>query len=191
MDKKSKISRSGKALFSEKGYKNTTIATIMKKAKLGTGTFYNYFASKDALFMEIYMEENLKLKKDIIRATDLEAEPIEVVKQMLSLNLRGMVANPILKEWYNREVFGKIEQSFRKQNGLNGMDFLYDLFIDVVRKWQTEGKIRKDIDAEMIMALFSAIITIDTHKEEVGFQYFPRLLERLMEFVMMGLAVNK
>jgi AcrR family transcriptional regulator len=157
-------------------------------ANLGTGTFYNYFSSKDALFMEIYMEENLKLKKQIIDATDLEAEPIDVIKQMLTLNMQGMMMNPILKEWYNRDVFNKIEQNFRKQKGLDEMDFMYDLFIEVVKKWQAEGKMRNDIDPDVIMALFTAIITIETHKEEIGFQYFPKLMEYLLEFVMKGLT---
>ncbi|MDD8041852.1 MAG: TetR/AcrR family transcriptional regulator [Thermotogota bacterium] len=191
MDKRSEIRRCGKAPFIEKGYKNTNIADIMKLANLGTGTFYNYYSSKDALFMEIYLEENLKLKKEIIRATDMEAEPLNVIKQMLMLNLQGMSDHPILKEWYNREVFAKIEQNFRKRNGMEGMDFLYDTFLDVVRKWQTEGKMRKDIDADMIMALFTAIITVETHKEEIGFHYFPQLVEHLLEFVMKGLSVGK
>jgi AcrR family transcriptional regulator len=188
VEKKEEILRCGKALFSEQGFKNTNVADIMKMANLGTGTFYNYFSSKDALFMEIYMEENLKLKKQIIDATDLEAEPIDVIKQMLTLNMQGMMMNPILKEWYNRDVFNKIEQNFRKQKGLDEMDFMYDLFIEVVKKWQAEGKMRNDIDPDVIMALFTAIITIETHKEEIGFQYFPKLMEYLLEFVMKGLT---
>jgi AcrR family transcriptional regulator len=188
VEKKEEILRCGKALFSEQGFKNTNVADIMKMANLGTGTFYNYFTSKDALFMEIYLEENLKLKKKIIDATDLEAEPIEVIKQMLILNLQGMMMNPILKEWYNRDIFNKIEQNFRKQKGLDQMDFMYDLFIEVVKKWQAEGKMRNDIAPELIMALFTAIITVETHKEEIGFQYFPKLMEYLLEFVTKGLT---
>jgi len=39
----------------------------------------------------------------------------------------------------------------------------------------------------MIMAIFTAIINIDTHKEEVGLQYFPQVLEYLAEFTIKGL----
>ena len=67
------------------------------------------------------------------------------------------------------------------------MNFLYDSFIEIVKKWQLEGKLRSDIGADMIMAIFGALINVDTHKEEIGIQYFPQVLEYLSEFTMKGL----
>lgn len=187
IDKKADILNCGRELFISKGFKDTNVVEITKMAGIATGTFYNYYPSKDKLFMEIYLEENMKLKKSIMESIDLEGNPINVMKEMMFLNLKGMKSNPILKEWYNKDVFNKIEQSYREENGLDYVDFLYDSFIEIVRKWQTQGKLRKDIDAEMIMTIFGALINIDTHKEEVGIQYFPHVLEYLSEFTMKGL----
>jgi hypothetical protein len=104
------------------------------------------------------------------------------------LNLEGMKSNPILSQWYNRDVFEKFEQLFREENGMGAMDFFYKNTVALIRVWQAEGKIRKDIDSELIMAMFMAIINIDTHKDEIGLQYFPQLQEYLTEFVLKGLA---
>jgi hypothetical protein len=101
-----------------------------------------------------------------------------------------MTANPILKEWYNRDVFTRIERKFREQNGLEKVDFMYTSFTEVVKKWQVDGKMRADIDSGMIMAIFAAIVTVDTHKDEVGFEYFPALMGYLTEFVMNGLLTK-
>ena len=160
----------------------------MKLAGLATGTFYKYYPSKDSLFLAIYNEENVILKKAIMESIDLKANPIDVVKELMYLNLQGMSANPILKEWYNREVFSKIEQKFREENGLDQVDFLYSSFIEIVKNWQADGKIRSDIDADMIMAIFSSIAVMETHKDEIGFQYFPRLVEYVSDFIMKGLT---
>lgn len=186
-DKKADIIECGIKLFSSKGFKDTNVAEITKMAGIATGTFYNYYSSKDALFMDIYIEENVKLKKNIMEALDLESDPINVMKEMMYLNFKGMSSNPILKEWYNRDIFSKIEQSYREQKGLDHVDFLYDSFIEIVKKWQSEGKIRNDINAEMIMVIFGALINVDTHKEEIGIKYFPQVLEYLAEFTMRGL----
>ena len=62
VDKKAKILDCGKELFSTQGFKDTSVADITKKAGIATGTFYLYYPSKDELFMEIYLEENEKLK---------------------------------------------------------------------------------------------------------------------------------
>lgn len=174
-------------MFSTKGFKDTNVAEIMKMAGLATGTFYNYYLSKDSLFIEIYNEENKKLKKSIMESLDLQSDPINVVHELMLLNFQGMSSNPILKEWHNKEVFSKIEQKFREENGLEQVDFLYSSFIDIVRNWQSEGKMRSDINADMIMAIFSAIAVMETHKEEIGFQYFPRLIEYVADFIMKGL----
>lgn len=187
-NKKANIYNCGRELFSSKGFKDTNISDITKMAGIGVGTFYNYYSSKEKLFMEIFLEENVKLKKIIIASIDLEGDPINVTKEMMYLNFKGMSSNPILKEWYNRDVFNKIEKSYREENGIDYLDFMYDSFIEVVKKWQSEGKMRKDIEAEMIMAIFGALINVDTHKEEIGLQYFPQILDYLAEFVMKGLT---
>jgi AcrR family transcriptional regulator len=190
MDKKAEIYRCAKELFSANGFKDTNVSDITKKAGIAAGTFYLYYPSKEDVFMEIYTDENVKLKKSTYKLVDLDGDPMEVVREITRLNLQGMMSNPILREWYNRDVFAKIEQKYREAHGLEHVDFLYDIFIDVVRKWQAEGKMRADIDSTMIMALFGAIINVDTHKEEIGLQFFPQIMDHLTEFVMNGLKVR-
>ena len=46
-DKKAEIFRCGKALFEEKGFKDTNVAEIMRRAGYATGSFYRYYPSKD------------------------------------------------------------------------------------------------------------------------------------------------
>ncbi len=190
-DKKANIFNSGRELFSSKGFKDTNVSDITKMAGIGVGTFYNYYSSKEKLFMDIFLEENVKLKKSIMESIDLEGDPLNVVKELMLLNIRGMNSNPILREWYNRDIFSKLEQHYREENGIKHVDFLYNSFAELIKKWQTEGKMRDDIDRELIMAIFNALINIDTHKEEVGNQYFPQILDYLVEFVIKGLTEPK
>ena len=42
---------------------------------------------------------------------------------MLALNAEGTNSNPILKEWYNKSVFEKIEKLYREENGLKRLIF--------------------------------------------------------------------
>lgn len=186
-ERKTIIYTCGKELFEKRGFKDTGVHEIMKCAGMAAGTFYNYYSSKDMLFMEIYIDENAKLKRRILDSLDLKGDPNTVMREMIMKNQQGMEENPILREWYNRDVFQRLEQSFREANGLEHVDFLYDSFIEIVRGWQTEGKMRSDIDAEMVMAIFSALINIETHKGEIGLQFFPKVLEYLAEFTMAGL----
>ncbi len=187
-DKKRRLYESAKELFSRKGFKETNVSDITKEAGMAVGTFYNYYASKEKLFMDIFLDENIKLKKSMVDSVDVDQEPLGVARRMMVLNMQGMQANPILKEWYNKSVFDKIEQLYREENGIEAVDFMYDTFLHLVEKWQAEEKMRKDLSSRMIMAIFAAIINIDTHKEEIGLEYFPELMETITELVFKGLC---
>lgn len=178
-----------KEVFSDKGFKNTKISDITKKAGVAVGTFYNYYPSKEKIFMDIYLEENEKLKKYCLQSLDLSKSPFETIKYMLRLNIEGIKSNPILKEWYNKSVFEKIERTYREENGIQTVSFLYDSFLEIIKQWQMQGKMRKDIDSKTIMMIFTAIINVDTHKEEIGLEYFPELLELMTDLIMQGLTI--
>jgi AcrR family transcriptional regulator len=187
-DKKTVLFDCGKELFAVKGFKDTGVADITKMAGMSIGTFYNYYSSKDKLFMDIFKEENKKMTKGIMSLVNLNDDPVKLIKNLLVLNMEGMRSNPILSQWYNRDVYNKIEQLYREENGLQAVDFLYRDFINLVQKWQSDGKMRCDINSEMIMTIFSAIVRIGYYKEEIGLQYFPELQDYLTEFVLKGLT---
>jgi len=188
MDKKAEILRCGKELFSTLGYKNTGVANITKMAGIAAGTFYLYFSSKEKLFMDLFLEENVKLKREILAAIDPNGDPLAVIQEMMKRNMEGMASNPILREWYNKEVFAKIEEKYREEHGLDHVDFMYTSFIEIVKNWQAQGKFRQDIDSEMIMAIFTTVIIIDEHKEDIGLQFFPKIQDYLTEFILKGLT---
>lgn len=187
-DKKTRIYQCGKELFSAQGFKDTNVADITREAGVSVGTFYNYYASKEKLFMEIFLDENAKLKRQLMESANQNEEPLRMIQGFLARNQEGMRSNPILKEWYNRDVYGRIEKLYREENGQDAVDFVYGDSLELVKRWQAEGKMRADIDSGMIMAMFAAIIHIETHKEEIGLMHFPQLLDYMTEFIMEGLT---
>lgn len=187
-DKKAVLFNCAKELFAAKGFKDTNVADITARAGFSVGTFYNYYPSKDKLFAEILKQQTAALMERIMGTLNPDDGPVKLIRQLLASNMEGMLEDPILSQWYHPEVYNKIERLFREEDGLQAADFLYRDFLDLVRKWQAEGKMRADIGSEMIMALFEAIVRIGYHKEEIGLQYFPELQNLLADFVLKGLT---
>jgi len=188
MEKKQLLYDTAKVLFIQNGFKETNISAITKAAHVAVGTFYLYFDSKEQLFMEIFQEENSALKQHCLAALDLTQSPLNVIRQMLALNQEGIQSSPILREWYHSDEFRKIEKAYREEHSIESLNFLYDAFLDLVRRWQAEGTMRADIDSNMIMMMFAALINIDTHKDEIGMEYFPDLLNLMTELLLKSLT---
>lgn len=190
-DKKIDIFNSGRKLFYDNGFKNTSISDIAEYAGIGVGTFYNYYDSKEDLFMEIYFKENEDLKEKILKSLDLNDNPKAMIKKMIIQNINEMNNNAILKEWYNKDLFVKLEKQFYKQDGISKFDKMTSNDrLGLIKNWQDEGKIRKDIDVKMINAIFNAILYIDIHKEDVGIEYYPEIIVYITEFIMDGITGN-
>ncbi len=188
-DKKADIFKSGREVFYSKGFKNTNVSDITKAAGMAVGTFYNYYSSKEQLFIEIFIKENENLKKNIMNAVDIKGHPAKVIKEIIALNLSGTNSNPILREWYNTELISKLEKEFYKQGG---MESIYELTnsgtVELIKNWKAEGKLRSDLEDEFILAIFKAIPYIDLHKEDIGIEHFPKIMDYITEFIMEGLT---
>lgn len=189
VDKKADIFNSGRELFSSKGFKDTNVSDIAKAAGIGVGTFYNYYSSKEKLFLEIYIKENEDQKKRMMESVNLNDDPVTFVTKFVTQNISDMNSNLILKEWYNRELFSKLEQYYYEQGGIESIDeLMHSGKAELIKKWKAEGKIRADLDDELIIAIFSSISYIDIHKSEIGIQHFPQILHYITEFIMKGLT---
>ncbi|MBB5149590.1 MULTISPECIES: TetR/AcrR family transcriptional regulator [Ureibacillus] len=186
-DKKMEIFHCGKEIFKEKGFKETNISDITKKAGIGVGTFYNYYSSKEELFLDIYINENKIEKNKILESLDINKDPVTFVKEFMTKTFEAMHSNKILKEWYNRDVFNKLEKAFEK-NPQADNESMRNFFVDLLKQWKADGKIRDDISDELLAAFFDSLAYIDSHKEDIGIQHFPDIMLYLVEFIMKGLT---
>lgn len=186
-DIKAEIFNCGKAIFQSKGYKDTNISDITKMAGTGVGTFYNYYSSKEQLFLDVYMSENKQIKNRIVESIDINEDPITFVKEFMTRTFETMHSNKILQEWYNRDVFRKLEKHFRENPSIDD-DSIRSFFVGLLKQWKAEGKIRSDLDDGLLAAIFDSLAYIDSHKEDIGIQHFPDIIQYLVEFIMKGLT---
>jgi AcrR family transcriptional regulator len=72
---RAKLLQAAKRLLATKGFHGTKIADIAAAADVGTGTFYLYFPTKDALFADLVRETALAAKEamDAAKAAETDA----------------------------------------------------------------------------------------------------------------------
>ena len=141
--KKTVIYNCAKEVFSAKGFKDTNISEITKQAGMAVGTFYNYYPSKEKLFMDIFLEENTRLKHECFQALDLSQDPLVVVEEMQKLNVEGIKTSPILREWYNKSVLKKYNRFTTKKTVLIQLDFYMTASMSLLRYGRLRGRCEK------------------------------------------------
>ena len=68
-------------LFAERGFHGVTVPEIAQKAKVGAGTIYRYFPSKEALVNALYQHHKQELGAHFLSGVDLSGPPRAVFKQ--------------------------------------------------------------------------------------------------------------
>jgi hypothetical protein len=191
-DKKMAVYSAARKLFALKGFKDTNVSEIAKEAGIGVGTFYNHYSSKEELFLKVFIDENLNLKRSMFEGANPEDDLVTLSSKMMKQYIDVMNSNRILGEWYNRELFSKLERYYYQQNGIQSInDFMYGNIAIMIKKWKSEGNLRTDIDDGLILAILSSVAYVDMHKTEIGIQYFPQIISLLYEFIMKGLTESK
>ena len=79
-------------LFATNGYLETTVEQITEAADIGKGTFFNYFATKDALLMAIFEkvgEQFAQLRASVPGTQDVRAALTEFAHNLLRMVVRA------------------------------------------------------------------------------------------------------
>jgi len=95
LDKRERIKAAGLSLFGDKGYENTSINEIARRAQLAVGGFYQHYRSKRQLLLALMDELLEKLSQLNFRAADAgDVRPVvhELLSHAFSHDLRYLGA---------------------------------------------------------------------------------------------------
>ncbi len=189
LDKKAAIFEAGRELFLLKGFKVINVSDITKRAGVGVGTFYNYYPSKEKLFLEVFIDENSKAKRAIVNSLDMNDAPAAIARNYMLESMRIMNGNLILKEWYKQDIAGELRAYFREHGGAD-VRFVRDVLTGLLDKWRSQKSIREDIDNESLLSVFDLLVYLDNNQDDTGIPDFPKALLLLGEFVIKGFTAN-
>jgi TetR/AcrR family transcriptional regulator len=70
-------------LFSEKGFHNVSMQEIASQAEFATGTLYNFFASKEALFEEMTLSWGDRIVSDLSAILDGPGDEVDRLRNLI------------------------------------------------------------------------------------------------------------
>lgn len=89
------ILEAGRAVFSELGYEATTVRDIIRRTQLASGTFYNYFKSKEEVFHALHDDGVNRFRPILRQAYELAQDRFDVfLETAYSAYFRFLQENP-------------------------------------------------------------------------------------------------
>ncbi|MFN8071544.1 MAG: TetR/AcrR family transcriptional regulator [Mycobacterium sp.] len=92
------------ACIEERGYRETTVADIVRCARTSKRTFYDHFSTKEECFVELLTANNEELVEAVQAAVDPDADWREQVHQAVAAYVGTIEANPAVTLSWIREL---------------------------------------------------------------------------------------
>lgn len=166
-DKRELIIQAALDLIAEHGFHGTSMAMIADRAKVGAGTIYRYFASKDILIMDLFKEVEKALYDSLRSKSTAEQSIHERFIEHGSILLRYLIDNPI--------IFKYLEQFFNSPYGVaHRREKLMDdggkgnQFVDLFRDGIAQGQI-KELPIVVLFAHYFGPIMVMARDHILGF----------------------
>jgi len=145
-DKKELILEAASSVFKRYGYNKTSIADIAQEARLGKGTIYYYFDSKEDIYVEILKEQAKELFQQIDEMMHGTNTLTNKLKFYISMPGKILVEQaPMIIDIIN----GNTDVFLQKISAFKVMwhDRMMEQFEDLIIMGQKEGELRVDFDA--------------------------------------------
>src|SRR5436305_8485621 len=90
----------------EKGYRETTVADVVRLARTSRRSFYEHFEDRDACFLALFDATNDAMMEDIAAAVEPEQAFNEQVDQAIDAYIANVSKQPALYASFVRELPG-------------------------------------------------------------------------------------
>ncbi len=138
-------------IFLEKGFEATTVRDIVNATDLALGTFYNYFADKEALFAAIVDEHIGRVAESVREFRRKATSQAEFVRFGYEAYFRGLAANPVSFELARRH-----ETSIGSLNRIPMFCLAMEHLVEDIDDAKARGWL-PDADSEYIAAAFVGV----------------------------------
>lgn len=153
-ERKEKILASALECFSTKGYYASTVDDIVKYSKLSKGSVYNYFKSKEEIFLSLLHQRNEGVLEELKQKLAEISSPLEKLRYWIKTDIpyninKKKFMHVHIESWLYATDAPHVKEVLEEQFNLS-----FRLTQDIVIQGQETGEISQDIDPDAASAMF-------------------------------------
>ncbi|MFD1600619.1 TetR/AcrR family transcriptional regulator [Halobellus rarus] len=179
----------GRKLFLDQGIRKTTISELTKPAGIGTGTFYQFFDSKEALYIDILEQESEEIIPRLLQESfEAYDDPETAIEALLNQSLDEIESNPIFRQVIiDDPELSRIREQIPDEDASKKRESAMDHFLPHIKRWYNEDKVTGS-DPEAIAYAIRTVVRLAHERNRIGEERYPKIKKTLIKAVAAGLT---
>jgi AcrR family transcriptional regulator len=176
----------GRSRFTAQGLRKTSLDDLVAPAGIAKSSFYAFFDSKEALYLELMLRQAPQLHDQLAVVLDQAENARAALDGFLRATVRMLEHNPL----YRRLITHPEEmQAVARRMGPDELARARQLmplpgFLEAARG---KGQLI-DADTDELLGVLQAVLLLPMHRQDIGEQRYPAVLDRLIDIVATGLS---
>lgn len=160
--KKKEILVSARACFAKKGFEASTIDDIVYHSGISKGAIYNYFSSKDDIYLELMRNETLEISSELIKTIEQFPTVIEKLNYLFDTYLaidpfEENNAEEVIVH-YEFKIYSSRKKDVNKILNERKHAFFIKLISDILEEGKSNGEINRKINSALYADIFWTIL---------------------------------
>ena len=178
----------GYRLFTTQGLRKTSLDDLVAPAGIAKSSFYAFFASKEALYLELMLRQAPQLHGRLSTVLEQAQDTRAALRGFLRATVRILEDNPLYHRLITHpEEMRAVARRVGPAEAARANRVLpLPEFLDAAK---AKGQLA-DADTDEVLGVLQAVLLLPMHRADLGEDRYPGVLDRLIDIVATGLTTE-
>lgn len=177
----------GRKLFARYGLQKTTMTDLTDPVNIAPSTFYQFFDSKEELYLEILEREGEQFYERAVAPLEKHSDPERAIVEYLHTVFEELETNPIIERLLADNEVERLLHLYSDEEFVEQRTRELGYVMPYIREWQEAGTIREG-DPEVLAATIDSVAVLAFHEDEIGADLYPLVRDTMIETIAAGLT---
>lgn len=177
----------GEERFLREGPDKTTVQDLVDDVGIAKGTFYTFFDSKGALFLEVFVRLRDDLLDDVTGTVADVEDGQDGIRRLFRNYVEWLEDHPIVQRIAADRDRGRFRRTLPAEELAEAEREGVERLVPIVERWQENGTLRDDVPAEAVVGLVEPVALLAVTNDEYD-EAYRRQRDFLVETLARGLA---
>ncbi len=158
-DKRERLLREAAMLFAERGFNQTDVAELASRAGVAKGSLYNYFESKEDLYLFVCRDGMQRSRQAIYADLNPDWDIYRQIEHIFTQGARFIAQNPEYYILYANVSSAGMER-FSDHMSLEVEKYTADHLKQLIRRDMQKGLVRSDVDVNFTAFMVNSLYII-------------------------------